>query len=275
MTHADAIATVLALTVDAPAPAPSVAARAAAVDHLAHCSDCWTTIAEVHVLATGVPPAEHAALASRFGCEPVQEVLYALVDLEQGTLAREHAFAARHLAWCLACRTRFAELVAVEREAAAAPRWVVIAENVREAAGRLVVRIGRTVAGLVEIPETFTLVPAAAPVPVRGDAAPGALAQATRFELGESGVSAELGVESSDPAHVGLALRLTTADAGPFSVRLYEVRPEGDVAVARYTLRGAAPVLVRDLWPGSFVVELVDSRAGRSYRVRLDVGPAA
>ena len=88
-------------------------------------------------------------------------------------------------------------------------------------------------------------------------------------ELGESGAWAEVEVDETDAA-AGLALRLLTAGAEPVSVRVCEARPEGEALVARYTLRGDDPVLVRGLWPGSFVVELHDARDA-VHRVRLDI----
>jgi hypothetical protein len=73
---------------------------------------------------------------------------------------------------------------------------------VREAAGRIVVRVGRVVSGLVEVPDAFVLGPAVAMAPARGAAAtaPPALAQSTRFQLGDTDVWVELGVDAADDA---------------------------------------------------------------------------
>jgi hypothetical protein len=261
VTHAEAIAKLL---VPAPregdAPAKT---NAAVVDHVAHCSDCWQALADLDV----PDAAERVEMSSHFGCDAVRDDLFALVDLDARAIARDHAGAARHLSWCHACRSRFAELVAVERELAAVPRWLEVGAQVREAVGRLVVRLGRAAAGLVEVPDAFVLGPAVAAAPVRGGEIVAASSQSARVELGDSGVWVEV---ENDTADAGLCLRLLGASAEPLSVRLREVRDDGEPLVARYTLGGAEPVLVRGLWPGSFVVELHDAHA--VHRVRLDVG---
>lgn len=278
MTHADAIAGVLALAAgqEAGRARPSRAIRDATIAHVARCSDCWRTLADLHARVSEDAPADGAAMTERFRCEPVRDVLYELVDLDPATIARAHAGVARHLAWCLACRTRLAELIAVERESA--PRWLDVASRVREAAGRVVVRLGRTAAGLLEVPDGFVPGALLAPVPARGATAAsdvGGLAQTTRFELGDTGVWAELGVDSAGDARAALSLRLSSPDATALSVRLHETRGGADVLVGRYTLRGSEPVVVRSLWPSAFVLELHDPRDARSYRVRLDIGAGA
>ena len=260
VTHAEAIAKLLA---PAPQEGGVAVASPAVVDHVAHCSDCWQALADLDVPEA----ADRVEMSSRFGCDAVRDDLFALVDLDARAIARDHAGAARHLSWCHACRSRFAELVAVERELAAVPRWLEVGAQVREAVGRLVVRLGRAAAGLVEVPDGFVLGPAVAAAPVRGGETVGASAQSARVQLGDSGVWVEV---ENDTADAGLCLRLLGASTEPLSVRLREVRDDGEPLVARYTLGGAEPVLVRGLWPGSFVVELHDARA--VHRVRLDVG---
>ena len=264
MTHAEAIAHLLAPA----APEGDAAAartREDTIAHVARCSDCWRVLASLEVAGAD----DERAMAASFGCEAVQDVMFALVELDAGTIRRDHAGAARHLSWCLACRSRFAEIVDVERERRTVPRWIDVGDRVREAVGRLVVRIGRAAAGLVEIPDAFVLGPALAPVPVRSGETAVPLARSARVELGESGAWAEVGVDETD-ASAGLALRLLGAGTEPMSVRVCEARPEGEILVARYTLRGSDPVLVRGLWPGSFVVELHDAHDA-VHRVRLDI----
>jgi hypothetical protein len=181
---------------------------------------------------------------------------------------------ARHLGWCLACRTRLAAIIDVERERQTVAVWIEVGERVREAVGRLVVRLGRVAAGLVEVPDGFVFGPALAQVPVRGTEARVEASRSTRFQLGDTGVWAEIGVDEADAA-AGLSLRLLGSVAEPLSVRVHEARGAGDVLVARYTLGGTEPVLVRGLWPGSFVIELHDPRDAVVHRVRLDIGPGA
>jgi hypothetical protein len=275
VTHADAIANVLTLAApQADRAVPSAAVRAATITHVARCSDCWQTLAALHARVADDATVENAAMAERFGCEPIRDRLWALVDLDPATIAREHAPVARHLGWCLACRTRLAELIEVEHEVA--PYWIDVAARVRAVAGRVVVRLGRVAAGLLEVPDAFVPGPLLAPVPARGGGAeiPG-LAQTSRFELGDSGVWLELGIESIDDARAALSIRLTDADAPPLVARLSEIRGGDDVRIGRYTLRGTEPVVVRGLWASAFVLELHDPRAARSYRVPLDISPGA
>jgi hypothetical protein len=271
VTHADTIARLLAFRSGEP-PRPSPAERDAVVAHVARCSDCWQTLATLHDGVVAAPAPERAAMAERFGCEPVQDMLFALVDVDPAAIAREHPDAARHLGWCLACRTRLAEIIAVERDLAAAPRWVEVGERVREAVGRLVIRVGRAVAGLVEVPDDFVLGPAAVAVPVRGAPAPEALPSSARFTLDDTGIEGEIAVE---PGETGFSLRLTGDVAEPLSIHVREVRPEGDALIARYTMRGDEPVRIRGLWAGSFVLELHGRDGAQVHRVRLDVGPGA
>jgi hypothetical protein len=269
MTHADAIARLFALRADGDATRPSAAERAATIAHVARCSDCWETLASLHDDVAAEPARERAVMTARFGCEPVRDMLFALVDLDPAMIAREQPGVARHLGWCLACRTRLAEIIAVERELATGPGWVDVRERVREAVGRLVIRVGRTVAGLVEIPDVFVLGPAAVAVPVRGVAAPDALPASARFALDDTGIEGEIAVE---PGETGFSLRLTGDVTEPLSVHVREVRPEGEALIARYTMRGSEPVRIRGLWPGAFLLELHGRDGAQVHRVRLDVG---
>lgn len=249
--------------------------RDALIGHVAACADCWATLATLHA-DVAVAGTEDADVRSHFGCEPVRERLWRLVDLDPATIAREHAAAARHLAWCLACRTRLAEMIDVERQLARAPRWVEVGERVREAIGRLVLRVGRTASGWLEVPDGFVPGALAAPVAVRGgDAATAPLAASTTFTLGETGVTAEIVAEPSGAADAAFSLRLTNPAGEPYSLHVREARGDADALVARYTVRGTEPVAVRGLWPGSFVVELRGTRDASVHRVRLDVGPGA
>jgi hypothetical protein len=274
MIHTDVIARLRALgtIVDGPACASEI--REAMSAHVARCADCWHALADLHRGVTGDAPLEDTDVTSRFDCDTTREVLYTLVELDAASIARDHAPAARHLGWCLACRARFAELVLVEREFASAPRWIEVGERVREAVGRLVVRVGRTLSGLVEIPDAFVLVPCATAAPVRGATAP-ATSQSTRFRLGDRDVWAELTVDADDVVGTGLTVQLTSDVAETLSLRLREARADGDALVGRYTLRGTEPVLVRGLWPGSFMLEIHDPHDARIHRVRLDIGPGA
>lgn len=271
MTHAEAIARLRLLAEPAGGVArPSAAERDAVIAHVARCSDCWETLAALHDAVTD-GGTERATMEKHFGCEPVRDVLFVLADLDPATIAREHPAVARHLAWCLACRTRLAEVLAVEREHATAPAWIETGVRVREAVGRLAVRVGRTVAGLVEVPEGFVPGPVPLAVPVRRTGIT-ALPRTTRFDLGASGVTLELTVEPGSGTDVGFSLHLVPPVAEPLSVHVREVKPEGEALVARHTLRAAEPVVVRGLWPGTFVLEVHGTRDAHVHRVRLEVG---
>jgi hypothetical protein len=276
VTHARAITDLLALASPSrEARRPTPREREALIAHVAGCADCWATLAALHgdIVDAGT---ENADMEARFGCEPVRDRLFLLVGLDPAAIARDHAAEARHLAWCLACRTRLVEIVEVERELARAPRWAEVGERVREAVGRLVLRVGRTAAGWLEVPDGFVLGPLAAPVAVRGtDAATSSLASSAEFELGDTGVAAEIVVEPGAGPGAGFSLRLTNPVEDTYSLHVREARDDGDALIARYTLRAAESVAVRGLWPGSFLLELHGARDASVHRVRLDIGPGA
>src|SRR4029450_6703624 len=90
----------------------------AAEEHVARCSDCWATLAVAHDLAFGEPPADAERMAALYGCDAVQDGLYLLTDLPAADIRAREPETARHLGWCLSCRERLVELIAVERAAA-------------------------------------------------------------------------------------------------------------------------------------------------------------
>lgn len=285
MTHTETLAILAALLSPGPADRPGQADREAALAHVARCSDCWASLVSLHELVTGSSPSESARMAELYGCDRVQPGLHLLVGREADAVAREHPLFARHLLGCLACRSRLAELEAVERETRGGTHWIEVVTRAGEAAyeavGRLVVCVGRATAGLASVPDGFLVLESAlAPAPVRG-ATPEAIdavalaGRSASFALGETGVAAEVAVDAEDDDRVGLTLRLTTPVLEPVSVHVREVRPEGEVLVARHTLRGPGPVVVRGLWPGSFFVELHHPEDAPHYRVRLDIGTGA
>ncbi len=114
MTHDDAIAILLGTSGGQPPdPERSARDRQAAEEHVARCSDCWTVLASAHQEAVGEAPADAGRMADLFGCESVRDRFFLLTDLSPAEMRAREPEAARHLGWCLGCRDRFVELLAV------------------------------------------------------------------------------------------------------------------------------------------------------------------
>src|SRR5262249_46844752 len=274
--HEDVIAILLGSVTGLPDDLEAIARdRRAAEEHVARCSDCWTVLRAAHELAFGEPPADAEHMAALFGCDAVQDRLYLLTDLTAAEIHSQEPTLARHLGWCLSCRERLAELIAVEHAAAAgefepllapSPRWretvTRLGATVREVIGHVKVRVGRTAAVFTEVPEGFFV--GGSPVPVsalRGSevsptgAAPG-LGQEVQFALADSGLSVGLRLEPQSDELVAIALRVSGSETTDVSVQLRAVEAERAELVARYTVRGSAPVLVKGVRPGRYVLEL-------------------
>jgi hypothetical protein len=272
-------------------PAPEV--RQAALEHAARCSDCYTVLRLAHELATGAPPPNADRMPGLFGCDDVRDRLYLLADTPIASLRRTDQPFARHLAWCLACLERAAEVLAVEAEAAgltygppllapAAARWQDAAtragESVREVVGRVVIRVRRAAAAFAAVPDGFLVSPLPAPAAaVRGDAPeaplPGApaLGRQVQFALPDAGLWAELTLEPQGDDLVGLALQLTAPDDAALSVHVRDRATPEPQLVARHTVRGAEPIHVRGLRPGQYLLELHDRRLARCFTLPFDV----
>ena len=293
--HEDCIAVLLATTPGQPGDPETTARRQAAEDHAAWCSDCWSVLRTAYELAVGEPPPESERMQALFGCDAVQDRLYLLTDLTAADIRNREPTLARHLGWCLACRERLVELIAVERAAARgelepllapAPRWRETATRfgakVREVVGHAVVRVGRAAAVFTEVPEGFLV--GAVPVPVgamRGlDAAdstgtaPG-LGQEVQFALADSGLWVELRLEPQSDELVAIALRVSGSETSELSVQLRVVEAERAELVARYTVRGTAPVVVKGVRPGRYVLELHERERTLRFKLRFDVELAA
>jgi hypothetical protein len=290
--HNDAIAILLPTTGGQPAdPDQSTRDRTAAEEHVARCSDCWTVLAAAHQETVGEPPADAERMADLFGCEAVRDRFFLLTDLSPAEMRAREPEAASHLGWCLGCRDRFVELLAVEHAAAQgefgrllapAPRWREtvsrLGETVREVIGEAKVRIGRAAAVFTEIPEGFVpggvLVPAgafrsASPAP-DGVAAPG-LGQEVQFALADSGLWVELRLEPQSDELVAIALRVSGAEDTDVSVQLRAVEAGRAELVARHTVRGSAPVRVVGVRPGRYVLELHERERTLRFKLRFDV----
>ena len=296
MTHQDCLAillgSALARTVG---PRPEASERREAEEHVARCSDCWAVLTLLHELATGEPPPGADRMGALFGCGPVQDEMYLLAGLTAEEIRTKHPTEARHLGWCHACRDRLAEVLAVERAAsrgelglppiaAAAPRWreatARAGETVREVVGRAVIQLRRAGAVFTEVPEGFLLSPMAATAealrgspPKKTEAAP--LAQQVQFPLPDSDVSAELTLQPHGAERVGIALRVAGAEQPGLSVHVREIRAEGLEMVARYSVRGAALLVLRGLTPGQYVLEIEDKQKAHRFQLRFDIESTA
>jgi hypothetical protein len=234
-------------------------------------------------------------MSALFGCDDVQGELYLLAGLSADEIRTEHARTARHLGWCHACRTRAAEVLAVERAAARgeiepllAPirgEWRDVAgragERARELVGRLVAEVRRAGAVFTELPGGVLAFPMPATAgALRGpEGAPEmrsapTLGQRVRFALGDSDTWAELTLESEGD-RIRVALTFAGGDATRRSVHLRELYDDRSVLVARHTVRGEEPLILKDLRPGRYLVEVREQAQARRFQLRFDIEPSA
>ena len=254
----------------------------------------------LHELARGEPAAGAERMGALFGCGPIRDEMYLLAGLTAEEIRRRHPHVARHLGWCLACRDRVAEVMAIEHAAArgelgpplvtpAAPRWreaaAQVGETVREAVGTAVIQLRRAGAVFTAVPEGFLVSPMAAPAAAFRGPPPTkkekeqkdvpALGQKAEFPLPDSSLSAELSLEPHGPDRVGMALRVSGHEPPRLSVHVREIRGEGLELVGRYSVRGAALVVVKGLTPGQYVLEIEDKQRARRFRLRFDIESSA
>jgi hypothetical protein len=267
-----------------------------ASDHLARCSDCWQVLQLLHELASGAPLAEATQMDALFACEPVQQDLYLLAGLSGAEARAGHPRLVAHLRWCLACRDRLVEVLSVEQQAArgeygpplftaTVSAWRTqlgrLGTQTHEAAGRLVVGLGRAVAAFTAVPDGFLLVPGAAPAAARGEpstgAAPGrgAASREVRFPLADTGIWVDLRIEPQGDERVGLTVRFTGGALEHASLHVREVGADDERLIARHTVRGPEPFAVQGLRPGHYLLEIEDKQPPRRFRVRFDVDPSA
>src|SRR5438132_558764 len=98
-----------------------------------------------------------------------------------------------------------------------------------------------------------------------------ALGQKAEFPLPESPLTAELTLQPHGPERVGMALRVSGDEPPRLSVHVREIRGEGIELVGRYSVRGAAMVVVKGLTPGQYVLEIEDKQRARRFRLRFDI----
>jgi hypothetical protein len=252
------------------------AQRREAAEHLARCSDCWAQVRLLHLLGTGKPPPRGDRMEELFGCDDVQNILHVLVGLDRDTLVADHTAALAHLGWCLACRDRFVEVLAAERLAATCafdppPGWravEVAGRLVRELVAPLGARIRAGIPGFAALPAGVIAAAAPAPAGVRAATTAPAGVQGVRFTLVRSDLVLELHPRGTD--RTDLALALSSGDDAPTAVRLLASAGGGEELVASATLGAAAPLRIRALARGRYVLELV-LPADAVLRVTLDV----
>ncbi|HKA28149.1 MAG TPA: hypothetical protein VKH82_02145, partial [Candidatus Binatia bacterium] len=159
MKHEDVIAILLGSRTAGPEPEAKNHDRRMAEEHVANCSDCWAVVRAAYELAFGKSPADAGRISALFGCDAVQDRLYLVSDLPAAEIRSREPAIARHIGWCLSCRERLAELIAVERVVtqgelepllAPVPRWretvTRLGATVREVIGHAKVRVSRAAA---------------------------------------------------------------------------------------------------------------------------------
>jgi hypothetical protein len=292
MTHEASLALLLASTFSG--DGPPTTERAAALAHVADCSDCWAVVRMLYELSNGAPPPDDARMGALTACDAVQSDLYLLVGLDAAAIRQRHPAMVRHLGWCHACRERLGDILVVERSAARgdfggpvlaspAPRWREIAgragEVARELVEKAVVHVGRTAAGFAVVPQGFVVSATVAPGgALRGAAvaeapsllAPG-LGRQVQFALGDSGVWAELTIEPEGGDQVSVALSISSAEPVEATLHLRELRGDRADLIARHTVVGTAPVVVKGLRPGRYVLEIHQQPKALLFKLRFDV----
>ena len=91
------------------------------------------------------------------------------------------------------------------------------------------------------------------------------------FPVPDSDVSAELTLQPHGADRVGIALRVAGAERPGLSVNVREIRAEGLELVARYSVRGAALLVLRGLTPGQYVLEVEDKPRAHRFQIRFDI----
>jgi hypothetical protein len=296
MNHGKSITVLLASAPGSMAPSPGPRERQEAEEHVATCSDCWAVLGLLHELSAGEQPAEAEHMVGLYGCGSVQGEMYRLAGMPAAQIGRAFPQLARHLGWCHACRERLVEVLEVERAAArgelgpplfesAPARWRETigsaGESIRELVGLLVVQLERATAVFTALPEGLVVSQAMAPAAaLRGapavDAGTGALTfgRQVQVALADSGLRAELTLEPQGAELVGIALRVEGNPQAELSVHLREIHLDRAELVARQTVRGPEPIVVKGLRPARYVLEILERQQALRFKLRFDVEPA-
>jgi hypothetical protein len=232
-------------------------------EHLASCSDCWAVVALMLESIAGVPAPEPARMEGLYGCEDVRDRLGVLVELPPEDIPARDFAAARHLAWCVACRSRLSTLRAVEQDLAS---WS--DSDAETPLCTFTARVAVAVrAGLAVFTELEGVLPVAtmAPAAVRG--AGEARPKAARLFTDGSGV--ELRLLARGDARMDLEVQLL--DVVPANAMLCLRTAGTNQPIAYQTARRERPVVFAALPPGSYVLELPGTPAAF---VAIDVAAA-
>jgi hypothetical protein len=272
MTHDACIEAVIARLRGRNPPEASVQATPTAVEeHLAGCSDCWAVVELLHETVRGEPARQHDRMMTLYGCESVRDRFHVLVDMTAAELMRRDPTAARHLAWCQACRDRFGAYTAIEHDVASRAATAVeepgSARALRDIAGRVVVAVRSGFA-------TFTELAGAVPIEAFASAAArsdrGAAGTSTvRLASGRHGIGANLTVLPRSDGRMDLEVLLL--ESVPAGTMVWLRTADGNETIACQTARSNEPVVFGAVPPGRYLVELPGTPP---VYIEIDVGRA-
>lgn len=242
-----------------------------------------------HCAATvGRGPAGSDAMPRLFGCDDVQKELYGVVD--QARLVGEHPEAARHLAWCEACRDQLVEALIMEdavrsgrvepfEAPPAAAGWQRaindMGERVHEVIGVALVRIRQGFAGFAAAPAEIAVAfePLGATRGPTGPTEPG-LGKRASLPLGDSGLVATVALDAHGDGRVHVALAVSGSISGPMSAELHAADIEGATLLAAQLFPKSPQVAFREVPAGEYVLEIREHAAAQRYRFRLRIDGA-
>jgi hypothetical protein len=234
--------------------------------HLASCSDCWAVVALMHESIAGAPVADDARMEELYGCEDVRDRFGMLVDIPPEDIPARDPAAGRHLAWCLACRSRLSTLRAVEQDLASTS----VAEEVdaeaplRALTARLAVAVRAGLAVFTEL-EGFLPIATMAPAAARGTGE----TRPKAARLFSDGGGVELRLLARGDARMDLEVQLL--EDVPANAMLCLRTAGTNQPIAYQTARRDRPVVFAALPPGSYVLELPGAPA---TLVAIDVAAA-
>jgi len=260
----------------------SDARRAEALRHVASCRECLALLCSTELAATGTRSVDASEIERLFVCEPTRRVLFRLGGFAPDELATRFPDAARHLAWCVACRERLADVLALESDADdGAPDYPpttpwrrlegALGSRGEELLGRVLAVVRRGVAAFVDLPPGVAPVAFATPQPLRrsdGENAGTTGIQRVRIELRDRPWCLEVGIDAPSNHRCDLEVQLDSSGApATIAVRIGLV-PFDSLGAVQPT-RAGMPLWFRDLATGAYVLEVRDDASGERFRVPL------